>query len=341
VISAAGPIRPTVHGRNAFDKRVIDATGGELRGESIDTVQVNIGLKCNLACHHCHVESSPKRTEEMDWPTMQHVLNALRASGAHTLDITGGAPEMNHHFRRLVRNARNIGAHVMVRTNLTIMLERGYEDLPEFFRDHRVHLIASLPCYMKENVNRQRGRHVFEESVQVLQRLNGIGYGIEEGLPIDLVYNPLGPSLPPAQDALQADYRRVLLDQFGIRFSRLIAITNVPIGRFVHDLRRQGRAEEYLRLLRDSFNPATVNGLMCRHQLHVGWDGTLYDCDFNFAIGLRSDQSTAGHIREFEPASWRRRRITTANHCFGCTAGRGSSCGGELTPACASKLDST
>lgn len=320
----------SVQSADRFSTRVRRETGGVLRGESVDTVQVNIGLRCNLACRHCHVKSSPKRTEEMDWPTMKLVLDAVRASGAKTLDITGGAPEMNPLFQRFVIGAREMGAHVMVRTNLTIMLEPGYTDLPQFYRDHCVHLVASLPCYLKENVDRQRGLHVFEESVEVIQKLNAVGYGTENDLPLDLVYNPIGPSLPPAQDELEADYRRILLERFGIGFTRLIAITNLPIGRFLHDLRRQGRDEEYFTLLRDSFNAATLSGLMCRHQVHVGHDGTLYDCDFNYALNLPSHPSARRHIRDFDPQLWRRRRIVTGDHCFGCTAGCGSSCGGEL-----------
>ncbi len=314
-------IAPTIRGGNAFDQ----AVGGELRGASIQTVQVNIGLTCNLACHHCHVESSPKRTEQMTRETMLLVLDAAERAGARIIDITGGAPEMIGDFRWFVAEARDRGFRVMVRTNLTILLADGYTDLPEFFRDNRVHLVASLPCYSEKNVDKQRGKHVFTESIEAIGRLNAIGYGIDPDLPLDLVYNPLGPSLPPDQAKLEADYRRELDQRFGIRFTRLITITNMPIGRFLHDLERDGRAEDYGRLLRDSFNPATVEPLMCRHQLHVSYDGTLYDCDFNYALGL-----SCGHIREFDPDSWLNRRIVTGEHCFGCTAGCGSSCGGAL-----------
>jgi radical SAM/Cys-rich protein len=311
----------TIQGRNSFDC----AIGGTLHAGSIQTIQVNIGLTCNLACHHCHVESSPKRIEQMTRPTMQLVLAAAQTSGAGLLDITGGAPEMNPHFRWFVAEARGRGFQVMVRTNLTILLQDGHTDLPGFFRLHRVHLVASLPCYLETNVDRQRGRRVYRDSIQAIQRLNAMGYGIDPDLPLDLVYNPLGQSLPPEQSGLQADYHRQLDQRFGIRFTRLITITNMPIGRFLHDLERDGRAEDYQRLLRDSFNPATVEGLMCRHQLHVAHDGTLYDCDFNYALGL-----SCGHIGEFHPQRWRARRIVTGEHCFGCTAGCGSSCGGAL-----------
>lgn len=319
---------------NAFDARVAGALGAaHLTAASIRTVQVNIGLRCNLACHHCHVESGPNRKEEMDWPTMQLVLRAAGAAGSETLDITGGAPEMHPDFRAFVEAAAAASLRVTVRTNLTILLQRGYEDLPEFFRGHQVHLVASLPCYLESNVDKQRGTGVYDESIEAIRRLNRIGYGTDERLPLDLVYNPGGPKLPPPQERLEADYRRELLDRFGIRFTRLYTITNMAIGRFLHDLRRDGRDEDYLRLLRESFNPATVEGLMCRHQLHVGYDGTLYDCDFNFALGLPVNPPACGHVSQFTPEAFLARRIATGEHCFGCTAGSGSSCGGALAVA--------
>ncbi len=321
------PLR--IHSESTFDRRVIKAEGEPLSGLSIDTVQVNIGLRCNLACHHCHVESSPARKEEMTWETMQLVLDAAERCGAGTIDITGGAPEMNPQFRRFVAAARALDKHVMVRTNLTIMLESGYEDLPRFFKQYRVHLIASLPCYLENNVDKQRGRGVYKESIEVIRRFNQIGYGLESDLPLDLVFNPGGPSLPPDQHALEEAYRHELAARFGIRFTRLIAITNIAIGRFLHDLQRQGKAEQYQQLLCDSFNPATLAGLMCRHQLHVGWDGTMYDCDFNFALALPT-LGPSRHVRDFDPATFVSRRIATGEHCFACTAGCGSSCGGAL-----------
>jgi len=322
----------TVRGANAFDDAVEQATGKPLSGATIETVQVNITLECNLACRHCHVESSPNRKEAMDRQTLEDVLDAGRRAGARTIDITGGAPEMHRHFRWFIAAARDQGFHVMVRTNLTILLHEGYEDMPAFYREHGVHLVASLPCYMEENVNRQRGLRVFGESIAVIQRLNGSGYGREAGLPLDLVFNPGGPSLPPSQAQLEADYRKVLKDRFDIEFTRLIAITNLPIGRFQHDLQRDGRGAAYMKLLRDAFNPHTVDGLMCRHQLHVGHDGTLYDCDFNYAMGLAAstDRRDRLHVRDFDPSTWKRREIATGVHCFGCTAGSGSSCSGAL-----------
>ncbi len=320
--------RPATH---AFDRAVEEATGAPLHAASLETFQVNIGLTCNLACHHCHVSSSPSRPEQMDWPTMERVLDAADRSAASTIDITGGAPEMNPHFRDFVAEARRRGYRVIVRTNLTIMLHDGYRDMPEFFRDHRVHLVASLPCYLEENVDKQRGKYVYDGSIDVLQRLNGVGYGIDPELPLDLVYNPQGPSLPPKEEDLEEAYRRELDRSFGLRFTRLIAITNMPIGRFLHDLRRDGRAEEYHQRLREAFNPHTIEGLMCRHQVHVSWDGSLHDCDFNYGLGMRSRPEAATHIRDFDPATYAHRRIKTGSHCFGCTAGAGSSCSGTLT----------
>lgn len=315
---------------NAFDQAVAGVNGGSIRATSLRSIQVNIGLKCNLACHHCHVESGPKRTEEMHWETMLMVLRAARDAGAETIDITGGAPEMNPHFRCFVAAARAQGHEVIVRTNLTIALEPGYEDLPAFFRDQGVHLIASLPCYLEENVDKQRGRHVYVESIEVIKRLNAVGFGVDRQLQLDLVYNPGGPSLPPSQEQLEADYRRELVARFGIRFTRLLTITNMPIGRFQHDLDRSGRGVAYRAMLRDRFNAGTVEHLMCRHQIHVGYDGTLHDCDFNYALGLSSAPPAPDHIRNFDVKALRERRIATADHCFGCTAGCGSSCTGAI-----------
>lgn len=331
-------------GGSAFAKAAESALGHPLRAASIRTVQVNVGLRCNLACHHCHVESGPQRSEEMGWETMTLVLQAAKLAGARTIDITGGAPEMNPSFRRFVEVARTQGHEVLVRTNLTIALVEGYQDLPEFFRRQRVHLIASLPCYLAVNVDKQRGRHVHAESVEVIRRLNAVGFGIEEELPLDLVYNPGGASLPPPQAALETEYRRELFRQFAVRFTRLITIANMPIGRFQRDLDRAdggSRGEAYRRTLRDGFNPATLEGLMCRHQLHVGHDGVLHDCDFNYALGMAIDAESvapasggAVHLRDIlDPSGlerFARRAIATGEHCFACTAGCGSSCGGAL-----------
>ncbi len=329
-MTRAATITGTTKRGDEFDRRVAESIGSPLCAGSIDTIQVNIGLTCDLACRHCHVESSPKRTEQMNWKTMLLVLVAAERAGARTLDITGGAPEMNPHFRRLVKIARRQGLEVIVRTNLTILLREAYEDLPAFYRKHDVHLIASLPCYLPDNVDAQRGADVYERSVEVLKRLNAVGYGVEPGLRLDLVYNPRGPSLPPEQSALLRRYRRELARRFGIKFTRLITITNMQIGRFLHDLKRDGLDRRYEQLLRESFNPHTIGGLMCRSQVHVGWDGTLHDCDFNYALGLPTRKELPRHIRDFNTAELVNRRIATGQHCFGCTAGHGSSCGGAI-----------
>lgn len=318
----------TVERMRLFDRCVEDAIGERLTGRTLDTVQVNVGLKCNLACRHCHVESSPKRKEEMSWDTMRAVLSAAQKAGSRTLDITGGAPEMHPRFRDFIDAAVAQGLHVMVRTNLTILLQPGYEEMPAFFAKQGVHLVASLPCYLPNNVDKQRGRHVYRDSIVAIQRLNQLGYGKDSVKVLDLVYNPGGPSLPPDERELEAAYRRALHDEFGIQFNNLYAITNLAIGRFLSDLARAGKIAEYQQLLRDAFNPATLEGLMCRHQLHVGWDGTMYDCDFNFALGLPAIEGRK--IGEFDPEEFRERRVATGEHCFACTAGCGSSCGGAI-----------
>ena len=322
------PASITIGGRCAFDDTVRSATGRDLHAASLDTIQINIGLTCSLACHHCHVVSGPNRDEQMSRETLDHVLRVATLADAKTIDITGGAPEMNPHFRAFIAEARSAGHRVVVRTNLTIMLADGYTDLPAFFAEQGIHLVASLPCYLPDNVNQQRGRHVYEDSINAIRRLNAVGYG--DALSLDLVYNPLGPTLPPAEAALTEDYRRVLGDDYGIAFTRLITITNMPIGRFLHDLQRDGHAAEYEQLLRESFNPATIDPLMCRHQLHVSHNGTLHDCDFNYALALPCDHGAPTSIAAFDADILRNRRIVTGEHCFGCTAGAGSSCGGAL-----------
>jgi radical SAM/Cys-rich protein len=325
-------MRDKLNSINSFEERLngrIGATGG-LHAIGLRTLQVNIGLSCNLECSHCHVASSPRRKEQMDRETMEHILRAARSSSVETVDITGGAPEMNPHFREFVEDLRKLDLEVMVRTNLTILLEPGYEDLPEFFKNEEVHLIASLPCYLEENVDAQRGSGVYRGSIEAMRKLNAIGYGTEPASILDLVYNPVGPHLPPSQESLDEDYRRELKSRFGISFNRLIAIANMPIGQYLGALKRQGKAEEYACLLKNSFNPETVEGLMCRDQIGVGWDGRLYDCDFNLALRLPLVGDAPRHISEFDAETLKGRRIATGSHCFGCTAGAGSSCGGAL-----------
>ncbi|MFB3785655.1 MAG: arsenosugar biosynthesis radical SAM (seleno)protein ArsS [bacterium] len=315
---------------NAFDRRIYQSAGQELRGAGIDTIQVNVGLVCNQECVHCHVASSPRRKESMDWETMTLIVNAANQVHCRLVDITGGAPELNPHFRAFVETLRSNGFFVQVRTNLTVLLEPEMRDLPEFCQRHQVHLVASLPCYLAENVDRQRGPGVYAKSIAALRRLNAIGYGADPNLPLNLVYNPIGPILPPNQETLQEAYRRELHQRFGIVFTHLLTITNMPIGRFRADLRHQNREAEYMRLLRDSFNPATMDGLMCRRQININWDGVIYDCDFNLALRKPVGYGAPSHIRDFDAEKLAHRRIITGEHCFGCTAGCGSSCSGAL-----------
>jgi len=306
-----------------------------LRRGPVDTLQVNVGKLCNQACHHCHVEAGPKRPERMNEPVASRVLQLLAASPAvATVDVTGGAPELNPHFRRIVTEARRLGRTVIDRCNLTILCEPGQEDLAEFLAVHGVAVVASLPCYTVENVERQRGHGVFDKSIRALQWLNALGYGRGDGLRLDLVYNPVGAFLPPAQAALETRYREELGRAFGITFDRLLTITNMPIKRFAEMLVRDGATETYQSLLVNHFNPDTVGGLMCRSLVSVGWDGRLYDCDFNQMLELPLADARAGvpqtiwDLESLDAVAGL--PIATGAHCFGCTAGAGSSCAGTL-----------
>jgi radical SAM/Cys-rich protein len=326
----ASEIRSETQAGAAGFGRALRAHGLELRRSSTRVLQVNVGKLCNQACQHCHVDAGPRRTEIMTRETVDEVLASLRRCRFETVDITGGAPELNPSFEYLVTEARGLGCHVIDRCNLTVFFVAGKAHLPEFLAEHRVEVTASLPCYLEENVDQQRGRGVFEQSIAALQRLNALGYANpESGLALNLVYNPLGPSLPPPQAELEADYRRELLARYGIRFNHLFTLTNMPIRRFAHFLHRSGRYEEYMELLAGAFNPATVAGLMCRELVSVGWDGRLYDCDFNQMLELPM-AAPYRHVRELEPASLAGGPIAVGEHCFGCTAGAGSSCGGAL-----------
>jgi radical SAM/Cys-rich protein len=302
-----------------------------LQREVTTTLQINVGKLCNQACHHCHVEAGPKRTEIMSAAVAERVLELLAASpGIHTVDITGGAPELNPNFRRLVIEARQMGRKVIDRCNLTVLFQDGQQDLPAFLAGHEVEITASLPCYTAANVDQQRGRGVFDKSIQALRLLNDLGYGMPGSkLALNLVYNPLGASLPPPQEKLEADYKKQLRENFGIEFNRLFTITNMPIKRFADFLALSGKQEAYQSLLVNHFNPATVEKLMCRSLVSVGWEGQLYDCDFNqmLEIGMPG-MKTVWDIQSF--SDFAGRRIATGSHCFGCTAGAGSSCGGKL-----------
>ena len=315
---------------NDFEKQTAEISGDGLHSLRIDILQANLGFRCNQQCTHCHLEASPNRKEAMGWSTMKLFLEAAKRIRCQLIDLTGGAPELNPNFRRFVTTLRREGHPVQVRTNLTVLLEPGMEDMPQFLREHQIRLVASMPCYLEENVCAQRGQGVYEKSIAAIKRLNALGYGSNPELPLDLVYNPGGPFLPPPQPVLEEDYRRELGNRFGITFTRLLTITNMPLGRFRKGLNQQNQERHYMALLRKSFNPQTVEGLMCRHQLSVGWDGTLYDCDFNLALSLPVNHGAPDHIKSFRPKDLRMRRIVTGEHCFGCTAGSGSSCGGAL-----------
>jgi radical SAM/Cys-rich protein len=306
-----------------------------LRRRSIDTLQVNLGYRCNQSCLHCHVNAGPNRTEQMDAGTVDLVLEVMRARRISTLDLTGGAPELNEHFRRLVTAARALGITVIDRCNLTILEEPGQEDLADFLSRERVQVVASLPCYSQANVDRQRGDGVFDKSIRALQRLNALGYGADgSDLTLDLVYNPQGPSLPPPQNTLEQDYKRLLAENFGVRFNQLLTITNQPIARFGSTLISKGQFRDYMALLRSAHRPDNLPGVMCRSLVSVGWQGDLHDCDFNQMLGmpLRADgrRGAAMHLRDLLARDLADNPIAVADHCYACTAGQGSSCGGAL-----------
>ena len=303
-----------------------------IRRGTLDTLQVNLGYKCNQTCLHCHVNAGPHRTEMMDEATLALIPQVLAARGTHTLDLTGGAPELHEGFRDLVRAARAQGVRVIDRCNLTILFEPGQEDLAEFLAEQRVDVVASMPCYSAANVDKQRGDGVFDKSIAALQKLNALGYGQPgSGLSLNLVYNPQGPSLPPNQQQLQADYKRELLAHFGIVFNELFALTNMPIQRFGSTLVSKGTFDTYMELLKSSFQQDNLPGVMCRNTVSVDWQGWLSDCDFNQQLGL--PLGTSGikrHLRDLLKTDLHDQPIRVAGHCYGCTAGQGSSCGGAL-----------
>jgi len=295
-------------------------------------LQINVGRLCNLTCNHCHVNAGPRRKEIMPRDTLDRILAWLERTTIATLDVTGGAPEMMPDFRYLVARVKAFQPtrHVIDRCNLTILLKPGYEDLPQFLAAHEVEIIASLPCYSAKNVDAQRGAGVFDDSIRALQLLNSLGYGPNPKLPLHLVYNPVGAFLPGPQAELETEYKLELKQHFGIVFNRLLTITNMPIARFAAFLRRHGQYQQYMNLLIDSFNPATVDGLMCRDTLSIGWRGEVYDCDFNQMLGLQWNNGGPLYLWDIDPAQIKNRAVLTGDHCFGCTAGCGSSCGGAL-----------
>ncbi|MGD2081406.1 MAG: arsenosugar biosynthesis radical SAM protein ArsS [Chromatiales bacterium] len=303
-----------------------------IRRDRLTTLQVNLGYLCNQSCTHCHVGAGPGRTERMDARTAGKVLDFARAARVGTLDLTGGAPELNPQFRRLVKEARGLGLHVVDRCNLTILDEPGQEDLAGFLAANRVEVVASLPCYLEENVDAQRGKGVFDGSIRGLQRLNDLGYGVDGDLVLSLVYNPQGASLPPPQASLEADYRRHLGERYGIRFHRLLTLANMPIMRFGSTLRSKGQFDSYMDLLRSAHRPENLEAVMCRTLISVDWRGYVYDCDFNQMLDMpmESGGGVPLHIEALLERSLAGRSIRVAEHCYGCTAGQGSSCGGAL-----------
>jgi len=305
-----------------------------LRRKRLQTLQVNLGYLCNQSCTHCHVNAGPNRTEVMTSDTVDAVIDFLDESQVKRLDLTGGAPELNPYFRRLVIAARALNVEVIDRCNLTVLLESDQEDLAEFLAGQEVEIVASLPCYSEENVNSQRGKGVFHDSIIALQQLNRLGYGeANSGLQLNLMYNPTGPFLPPSQRTLEVDYRQHLDDQYGIHFNQLFTLVNMPIQRFGSTLVSKGEFEDYMTLLRDNFSSENLSKVMCRELISVDWQGLLYDCDFNQMLGLPLliDGNNRPHIRDVRPVNLEDQPIGVADHCYGCTAGSGSSCGGELT----------
>lgn len=303
-----------------------------LASDGIETFQINVGKNCNQVCAHCHVDAGPDRTEMMSRETMEHCLRALSSTEIPKVDITGGAPEMHPDFRWLVEQIRAMDRHVMDRCNLTVFYVKGKEDLPEFLAGHQVEIICSLPYYQERETDRQRGTGVFERSVEALKRLNNLGYGmLDSGLLLHMVHNPVGAFLPGSQQSLEADFKRNLRRKFGIEFNSLYCITNMPISRFLEFLLRSGNYEAYMKRLVQAFNPNAVAGLMCRNSISIGWDGRLFDCDFNQMLDLEVGYSAPKHVSDFDGQRLQKRRIVTSRHCFGCTAGSGSSCGGSTT----------
>jgi radical SAM/Cys-rich protein len=311
-----------------------DSAFPAMRRGRLTTLQANLGYKCNQACFHCHVNAGPDRKEMMDLATINHVIAFLQAARIETLDITGGAPELNAHFRALVRTARGLNLHVMDRCNLTVLLEPGQEDLGEFLAEQRVEIVASLPCYSAENVDKQRGENVYDKSIAALKRLNALGYGqAQSNLVLNLVYNPLGASLPPAQASLEADYKRELAARHGITFNHLYTLANMPIQRFGSTLISQGKFASYMTLLKGAHRDENLDGVMCRSLLSVDYQGYVYDCDFNqmLKLPLQYGSKPKRHLSELLHTDLQGNPIVVADHCYGCTAGQGSSCGGSLS----------
>ncbi len=304
-----------------------------LKPTTIEILQINVGYMCNQVCEHCHVDAGPDRKEIMTQETMEHCLTAIDNSAVHTVDLTGGAPEMNPHFQWFVEELSKRNIRIIVRSNLTILVaNKRYRTYADFFKKHKVVVIASLPCYTAENVDKQRGDGVFSDSIEALLKLNELGYGKEgSGLELHLVFNPIGPSLPPDQMSLQADYKKELKEHFGIEFNNLYTITNIPISRYLEYLQAIGKYEAYMETLSNAFNPSAAMDVMCRNTVSVGWEGSLFDCDFNQMLQMKTEANAPQHIADFNRKSLEEREIVISQHCYGCTAGAGSSCQGALS----------
>lgn len=304
-----------------------------LNPAQLEILQVNVGKMCNQVCAHCHVDAGPDRKEIMTRDVMEHCLFALKKTPfIHTIDLTGGAPEMNPDFQWFVEEITKMKRKIIVRSNLTILVSnKKFRTYPEFFVKNKITVIASLPCYTAENTDKQRGTGVFLKSIEALQILNSLGYGKENtGLELHLVYNPIGPHLPPSQEKLQGDYKKILKENFGIVFNNLYTITNMPVSRYLDYLLAIGKYERYMEILVNAFNPSAVQGLMCRNTLSVSWDGKLFDCDFNQMLNLQTENGSPKHIQDFDPDKLLKRKIILNQHCYGCTAGAGSSCQGAI-----------
>ncbi len=325
VLAAVGTCLP-------FDEKMRQSGLSPLHATGITVLQINVGKLCNQTCRHCHVDAGPDRTERMSRETAEHCIAALAQTDIPTLDITGGAPELNANFRWLVEQARALDRHVMDRCNLSVLLLPSQADLAEFLAHHRVEVVASLPYYRAAQTDAQRGEGIFDKSIEALRLLNGLGYGREgSGLLLNLVHKPVGAFLPPKQEAIEAQFRKELRTKHGVEFNHLYTITNMPVSRFLEFLVESGNYEGYMARLANAYNPAAAASVMCRYTLSVGWDGVLYDCDFNQMLELRVAHGAPAHIRDFDPAQLHHREIVTRNHCYGCAAGSGSSCGGAVT----------
>jgi len=313
-----------------FSDRILRSRGASLVSGKIHTFQVNVGYLCNQECAHCHHKANSKRDEVMTWKTMQIIVRKAKDAHVGTVDITGGAPELNPDIKRFITELKKNGHRILFRTNITAFLDEGFKDIPAFLKANGIEIIASLPCYLCDETDQQRGEGVFVKSIQGLKILNSLGYGIDKRSPLHLVYNPYEAFLPPPQSDLQKEYKKVLKESHGVEFTDLYTITNMPMGRFWEDLEKQGLEKDYMDLLKKSFNPSTLDSLMCLGQINIGWDGRLYDCDFNQALGMDIAIARARNIADLDVRRFPPRTIRTADHCYGCTAGTGSSCGGAL-----------